>query len=189
MLVQIEEKINKETELKQGLGENRLRDLLVGNVENTPSSRREVWKVCGFTESMSCQLMVGYIGGCQSGLPQTGGGEDRGAEAQVRGFEDLSPLSGKLSGFHLRLCRARRNGWRNFRFLYHRMLLGFQSQEQRPVWARETISLDEMAETYALLKDLLSYNLVTDVQGWMSRDLLQSLQIEIFDNLWKSTAT
>lgn len=182
MLVQIEEKINKETELKQGLGENRLRDLLVGNVENTPSSRREVWKVCGFTESMSCQLMVGYIGGARADYRRLV--EEKTEELKHR-YEDLKIYLLYQENCQVFTCvcaGSQEKRLEEFQVsFYHRMLLGFQSQEQRPVWAREVISLDEMAETYALLKDLLSYNLVTDVQGWMTRDLLQSLQIEIFE--------
>ena len=65
MLEEVEAKIQEDGAFASGNQENRLRDVLFGNVEESEEQIEELRRICGFEPEMKYELMAGYIGAAQ----------------------------------------------------------------------------------------------------------------------------
>ena len=181
MLEKIEERLYKERELKQDLGETRLQSLLLGSLEETPENLKKLREACQFEENMQYRMMVGYVGNA--------GGDYRSlVEEKVRElkekFRDLKIFLVYQDDSQIYVCLA--GGVEEMRLLeleqafYRRMLFHYQGEQEGPVWAKSPVTLENLGREYRTLRSWLPCRLVMDETGWLTREVMEGWKPEPF---------
>lgn len=181
MLGRIQELLFKEREMKQDLGETRLQSLLLGSLEDTPENLKKLREACQFEEDMKYCMMVGYIG-CAGGeyrnLVEEKTGELKEKFSDLKIFlvyqEDCQIYVCLVGGLETRRLQEMEQAF------YHRLLFHYQGTSTGPVWARTSVTLENLGRAFQTLKGWLSYRLVLEETGWLTREVIEAWKPEPF---------
>ncbi|MEI3219816.1 MAG: response regulator [Lachnoclostridium sp.] len=176
MLKDIEAKIQEEDAFGYGNQENRLRDILFGNAEETEGTIEELRRVCGFEPEMKYDFMAGYIGSAQPAYKEC---VEKEINADLgKDYKDfkiyLLYQENRQIFFCLTVGKAedKEEKVRYERTFFNQVVGKYQKKEERFVWAKVDCTEYNLQEARKHLEKNLSYALVMESDGWITDEMV-----------------
>lgn len=175
MLKGIEEKIQEEETYIYGHQENRLRDILFGNVEETEETIEELCRVCKFESDMKYELMAGYIGSAQPSYKECVEKEINALRKEFKEFK-IYLLYQENSQIFFCLTVGRNldkeEKARYERTFFNQVICNYQKKDEKSIWAKVDCTERNLQEARKHLEQNLSYALVMDNDDWISDEMV-----------------
>ena len=172
MLEKIEEKIKKE-QLTKGSPEVHLRNLIFGEEQEEEKQYDILEKVCGLAEQAQYILFAGYIGSAPASYREQAEKALEELKEKYREIKWYAFYMENLQEFYILACAE----WGFERIsdleksFYNRLIFHWQDKEERPIWTRQAFqSLRDLKKTAQNLNDLISFSLIWNQKGWLTRE-------------------
>lgn len=184
MLETVEEKIQRQRISAYGQPENRIRDILLGNIEETDESIQEMCKACGFETDMKYELMGGYIADVPLSYKEFVEHQIVELKKMYEGFRIYLLYQENQQMFFCltagrNLTEAGKRGYENT--FYNQMIEKERKREELPVWAKVDCTERNLQQARRNLESNLEYALVLDREGWITDERVQNYHAETYE--------
>ncbi len=184
MLEKVEKSIQNEKEWIYGQQENRIRDVLFGNVEESEQSIEEMCTSCGFEPDMQYELMAGYIGSTQSSYKELVEKVISGLKKLYYDFEIYLLYQRDQQTFFCLTAGRELKGKEKEKYdhdLYIQLIKSCEESGEHPVWCKADCTVWNLQETRKKLQENLEYGLVMKPGRWITEEGIQVYEAERFE--------
>lgn len=184
MLQGIEEKLEKEKKLVYGQPENRLKDILFGNVEESENNIEQLCRSCGFEPGMKYEMFAGYIGAANVTYREVVEQEIVELKEKYRDFKIYLVYQENRQIFYCLTAGKTFDAVEKEQYehsFYHHMVLKYRKREERPVWVMTGCDEKNLRKTGEFLNKNLSYALVMEGQEWITEEMIEQYEAEPFE--------
>lgn len=184
MLKKIEQRIREEEEAAYGLAVSKLKDILLGNVEESAEYVEEVQKSCGFEERTQYCIMAGYIGAADASYRMT---VEEGVEEIKDRFPELKIYLMYQENRQILYCLAAGEELegkileRYEHAFYNRMLASCQHKTGKAVWMKRCFFQKELGQAGDVMRAGLSYALVIRDEEWITHEIIRKYHFRQFE--------